>query len=213
MNLTKLFEMQKVLDDRIVAEKGLQGVDLLDKKILALLTELGELSNEYRGFKFWSEDQEPRTFEPNSNDVCEVCKGDPIFFDNNNDKIIGQCESCDGVGVHFYNPLLEEYVDCFHFILSIGNDRPLNIGGFELLDKEVAEHNIRVYKENTITKQFISINRTIADYEVDYDQETYEELLLRFIGLGGMLGFTTDQIEQAYFEKNKINHIRQGSGY
>lgn len=36
MNPDKLFETQKILDDRIVEEKGLQGVDLLDKKVLAL---------------------------------------------------------------------------------------------------------------------------------------------------------------------------------
>src|SRR5690625_1828695 len=120
MNLTKLLKMQKVLDDRIVEEKGLQGVDLLDKKILALLTELGELANEWRGFKFWSEDQKPRDFVPNPDDVCEACNGNPVFQAGN--KITGFCDYCDGVGVHYYNPLLEEYADCLSFILSIGND-------------------------------------------------------------------------------------------
>lgn len=32
----------------------------INKKILALLVETGECANEYRGFKFWSKDQEPR---------------------------------------------------------------------------------------------------------------------------------------------------------
>lgn len=36
MDLSKLFETQKRLDKRIVEEKGLEGQDLLDKKILAL---------------------------------------------------------------------------------------------------------------------------------------------------------------------------------
>jgi len=36
MDLTKLFKAQKELDERIVKEKGLEGQDLLDKKILAL---------------------------------------------------------------------------------------------------------------------------------------------------------------------------------
>lgn len=39
MNLEKLFATQKKLDERIVKEKGLQGQDLLDKKILALQVE------------------------------------------------------------------------------------------------------------------------------------------------------------------------------
>ncbi|MFK2824619.1 dUTP diphosphatase [Bacillus sp. B190/17] len=54
MNLSKLFHMQKALDEYIEAEHDLQNVDLFDKKILALLVELGELANETRCFKFWS---------------------------------------------------------------------------------------------------------------------------------------------------------------
>ena len=41
MNLQPLFETQAKLDKRIVEKKGLQGQDLLDKKILALQVELG----------------------------------------------------------------------------------------------------------------------------------------------------------------------------
>src|SRR5690554_588421 len=95
MNLSNLFKIQKQLDDRIIKEKGLEGQDLLDKKILALQVELGELANEWRGFKFWSTNQNPRT---------RVYYGPPELPD---------------VGT-YVNPLLEEYVDCLHFILSIG---------------------------------------------------------------------------------------------
>src|SRR5690625_5583674 len=70
MDLQKLFKAQRELDNRIVKEKELEGQDLLDKKILALLVELGELANEARFFKFWSENQ-----EPNTECVCELCEG------------------------------------------------------------------------------------------------------------------------------------------
>ncbi|MGE6624638.1 dUTP diphosphatase [Bacillus pumilus] len=60
MNLLKMFEMQKELDDRIIREKGLEGQDLLPGLILALQVELAECANEWRGFKFWSNDQQPR---------------------------------------------------------------------------------------------------------------------------------------------------------
>ncbi len=36
MNLEKMFEMQKALDERIIKEKGLEGQDLLPNLILAL---------------------------------------------------------------------------------------------------------------------------------------------------------------------------------
>lgn len=100
MNLTKLFEMQKVLDERINKEKGLEGQDLLPQKILALLVELGELANEWRGFKFWSKRQFPTNLEVHS-----------IDKEGN---------------VYYRNTLLEEYVDCLHFLLSIGLELSVN---------------------------------------------------------------------------------------
>ncbi|MFD1735952.1 dUTP diphosphatase [Bacillus salitolerans] len=54
MNLSTLFTMQKKLDQRIELEHGLQNESLFERKVLALLVELGELANETRCFKFWS---------------------------------------------------------------------------------------------------------------------------------------------------------------
>ena len=54
MNTEKLFNMQKELDRHIEAQHDLEKEDLFDRKILALLVELGELANETRCFKFWS---------------------------------------------------------------------------------------------------------------------------------------------------------------
>jgi len=39
MNLTELFQIQGKLDERIIKQHGLEGQDLLDKKILALQVE------------------------------------------------------------------------------------------------------------------------------------------------------------------------------
>ncbi|MFS0775732.1 dUTP diphosphatase [Neobacillus sp. 3P2-tot-E-2] len=54
MQLEKLFRMQRGLDLHIEEKHGLQNEDLFDRKVLALLVELGELANETRCFKFWS---------------------------------------------------------------------------------------------------------------------------------------------------------------
>lgn len=49
MNLSKLFEMQKELDEHIEKEHPREpGEDRLAKKILALQVELGELANEWK---------------------------------------------------------------------------------------------------------------------------------------------------------------------
>src|SRR5579875_595315 len=111
MNLTKLFEIQRALDDRIVKEKGLAGKDLVPMKLLALQVELGELANEWRGFKFWSEDQEPRLSNPN----CDLCEGSGVY-----EKVTDMPDYPEVLTCVCASPLLEEYVDCLHFILSIG---------------------------------------------------------------------------------------------
>ena len=53
VDLLQLFKLQK-LDDRIAKEHDLQPKKLLKEKMLALLVEIGELANETRCFKYWS---------------------------------------------------------------------------------------------------------------------------------------------------------------
>lgn len=158
MNLTKLFELQKALDDRIIEEKKLQGKNLFWNKVLALQVEMGELANEWRRFKHWSDDKEPRR-----------------------------------------ERMLEEYVDCLHFVLSLG----LDIG------VEIPESGLK-NERDTITSQFVSM---MAFTNEDGTPMDWEDLWGHFIGLGEMLGFSWAEVEAAYIRKNDINHLRQDEGY
>ncbi|WP_226036468.1 dUTP diphosphatase [Aquibacillus saliphilus] len=54
MDWSQLFNMQKQLDSYIEKNHQLGSSNLFDKKVLALLVEVGELANETRCFKFWS---------------------------------------------------------------------------------------------------------------------------------------------------------------
>ncbi|WP_121605535.1 dUTP diphosphatase [Virgibacillus sp. Bac332] len=184
MNLNKLFPIQKELDTRIEREKGLEGQDLLDKKILALQVELGELANEWRGFKFWSKDQEPRNNVPFN--------------------VYGLFEGQEEPDIEYKNLLLEEYVDCLHFILSIGLEKEFE--NRVILDSVTDQ-------ESNINHQFNVLFDKVGDF---YSYETignYVAIVALFLGLGEMLGFTWEQIEQAYLDKNKVNHERQANGY
>lgn len=165
MNFEKLFEIQAGLDEHIIQEKGLERQDLLDKKILALQVELGELAQEVQDeWKFWKLD-----------------------FKRNTKKI------------------LEEYVDCLHFVLSIGLEHQ------EYL--EPIEYQDYIKENDNITEQFHQVFKSVSDYEWYRDETNYYEMACQVLGLGEMLGFTEEQIEQAYLEKNKINHERQNTGY
>lgn len=220
MNLSKLFETQAALDEHIMQEHPeLVGQNNLDWKILALQVELGECANEWRGFKKWSKDQKPR----NSVEYkCRHCNGTGAGGIHHN-SLTGDCNKCAGEGEFYSSPLLEEYVDCLHFILSIG---------LEEIDWYDAKAEIRYiawkelgydsFHDSSIIRQFNGLFLDIGtlydaaiDRAFDYQtvEDSYGNMCRTFTGLGEMLGFTWEQIEQAYYDKNKINHERQESGY
>jgi dimeric dUTPase (all-alpha-NTP-PPase superfamily) len=175
MNLSKLFEMQKVLRDRINYNEP----DRFNKLILALLVELGECANEWRGFKFWSVNQIPHKSAIRIPAMMEEDK-------------------------EYYNPLLEEYVDGLHFVLELG------------IEKEFT-HLTQINEEYscpTVEEQFIAITSAVVRFKLwGGNNEDYLTILGLFNGLAKMLGFTWEDIEQAYVSKNQVNHQRQEQGY
>lgn len=188
MNITRLFEMQKVLRDRI----GYKGEDRPEKLTLAFIVELGECANEWRGFKFWSVNQEPRT----------IALRHPAMMEEDKE---------------YYNPLLEEYVDGLHFVLEHGLDL-LEKEAIMILPTEIEPAPIP-YRSKTIVKQFkyvlmiaLSLDNEVEN-EINLVDQLYSDLFEQYLTLGEMLGFTPEQIEQAYMDKNQINHERQANGY
>lgn len=187
MNLTQLSEIQKILDARIEKEHPiLEGEDRLAKKILALQVELGECANEWRGFKFWSTNQKPNISKPVT-----------TFYGSRNGETT--------------NPLLEEYVDCLHFILSIGLELKIHV-------PQTVSYELSEPMPND-TEVFIDLIQ--GSYWFFRQKDRYPHHLVTgwvqyfstFHKLGEILGFTWDQIEQAYYNKNAINHDRQDTGY
>jgi dimeric dUTPase (all-alpha-NTP-PPase superfamily) len=161
MNLKKLYELQKNLDDRIREQHNLQGVSLLSKKTLALNVEIGELANETRCFKYWSDKKA-----------------------SDRDRI------------------LEEYVDCLHFILAIGIEKEYDDTPIELKSTDY-----------DMTEQFLTLYIDINDFMVCSSKDHYITLFEDFLSFGKSLGFSEEDVEDAYVKKNNINHKRQDEGY
>ncbi|MCM3012524.1 dUTP diphosphatase [Bacillus subtilis] len=228
MNLQKMFEMQKALDERIIKEKGLEGQDLLPNLILALQVELAECANEWRGFKHWSNNQKPRT---NLSTTVGATPENAAFFRCENDncgEILSkedfknlfepdyeECPICKVGYVNAFrdkNPLLEEYVDCLHFILSIGNRIGINNDtAIQQIMRQAEERELET--KIGIGKTFSHLISLVFGFYFSIDDWTYVRSFERFLNLGKLLGFSSEQIEAAYMDKNAVNHQRQQDGY
>jgi dimeric dUTPase (all-alpha-NTP-PPase superfamily) len=163
VDLQRLYSMQKMLDERIETQHGLQDENLVEKKMLALFVEIGELANETRCFKFWSL-KPPAPLEK----------------------------------------VLEEYVDGLHFILSLGIE--LNFGDdVDKMKKETENYSL--------VEQFLRVFQAVNEFQQTKSLEAYKHLFTNYLQLGEHLGFTNEQIEQAYIKKNEVNHERQNQNY
>jgi dimeric dUTPase (all-alpha-NTP-PPase superfamily) len=101
---------------------------------------------------------------------------------------------------------LKEYCDCLHLILSIGLDKGWG-SGIEIMEP------LPKVVTNKVTSQFNLLFRKISDFHSANTYMNYRWIINLFISLGEMLGFTWEEIEAAYLDKNKVNHERQDDGY
>ena len=98
-------------------------------------------------------------------------------------------------GIIDTNKLLEEIADCLHFALSLES----KIKNYNL--EEVTEEDFKDYAKYDL-------------YEIiDRCFTIYGAVLGDTIALGLCLGFTLEQLEEAYYKKNKINWDRIANNY
>lgn len=124
--------------------------------------------------------------------------------------------------------ILEEYVDCLHFLLSITlafDDSSLGatlnrvVGAYG--DDRLAKLSwVSGLPHNQVMNTTLLSLTSMASelyYNFYEDGEMSKNILVdlwdSFIFLGLTQGFTLDAIEEAYYKKNKVNFKRQESGY
>ncbi len=162
MDITKIVEMQKTLDNRIYNKFGLVESETFAKRKLALIVELSELANEVRCFKFWS-------VKPSSAKAV----------------------------------ILEEYVDCLHFIVSLGITINADFAKIDFAKHEQVE---------SLTEQFVKTISMTSNLTLD-NTDLYYQLFTEINTLSYNLGFTLDEVLEAYNAKNEVNHQRQSNNY
>ena len=94
-------------------------------------------------------------------------------------------------GIIDINKLLEEIADCLHFALSLEDE--IRNYNYEAVFKHYDEYDLYEIIDNCFTIYGTVLGDTIA--------------------LGLKLGFTPDQLEEAYYKKNKINWDRIANNY
>lgn len=101
--------------------------------------------------------------------------------------------------------ILEEFVDCVHFLLSIAID----------VDFPIAKYDFTPYIQDSkdIVAQFNACFYTVYVAEERCSKFSIRYMFENFLGLGSMLGFSYEDIEKAYLEKNQINLERLATGY
>ncbi len=101
--------------------------------------------------------------------------------------------------------ILEEYVDGLHFVLSIGLD--LSFKEVEITTEVDLSEKMDKIDINTL---FLNLYQSGSKSLLN---EEFQSFFDTFLGLGVKLGFSFEEIEEAYFAKNRVNHARQDTGY
>ncbi|WP_163526641.1 dUTP diphosphatase [Halobacillus ihumii] len=102
----------------------------------------------------------------------------------------------------YKNPLLEEFIDVVHFVASVG------------LELGIKEIEIVQVNDKTVLEFFRDIFNSASQLGYGKDKfNMFQTVISHVTALGAKLGFTSDQIMEAYKQKNATNFERQANGY
>ena len=99
--------------------------------------------------------------------------------------------------------ILEEYVDSIHFLLSLGNEKKFNT-----LESWPLSH-----RDESLTLLFLRTQSSINQFLIEPTMDLYKDIWSWYGAIAVNLGFTHEDVVQAYNEKNEKNYERQRSGY
>ena len=206
MNFKKLQAMQAKLDEVILAEKApMTQEERFNKTLVALSVEIAEVANTVEHFKFWKDNK--GKIDRGRFSVIHIFQEEELVD-------VEYIE--DSTGIQYTDweayklTLVEECSDALHFILSLANQIGYEI---DLCNWEISQE----LKEDYL----IYINRDIfflfkSFRDKNFVSVTHENLFRVILGVFGYfesLGITKKELEQAYYDKNKINYERLENGY
>lgn len=201
MNFKKLQDTQAKLDEAILADKAPMTVEeRFNKTLVALSVEIAEVANCAEHFKFWKDNKgkvDSDRFIVTPSIVNNLIEGD--YLDNTTMQYVTENQA------HKLT-LIEECSDALHFILSLANQVDFEINGigthFEIADDV-----------DSLEKNFLFMNHVIGLAELKHFHSDLEMIIDVFFIYINQLGISEQELEQAYYDKNKINYERLENGY
>ena len=204
MNFKKLQAMQAKLDEAILADKApMTTEERFNKTLIALSVEIAEVANTVEHFKFWKDNKgkvDEKRFIVTSVIVNNLIKDDYLnSLDNTTMQYVTEKQA------HRLT-LIEECSDALHFILSLANQIDYKIVG-------LGKHFKISEDADSLEKNFLFLNHVIGLREFKHFHSDLEMIIDVFFIYINQLGVSQQELEQAYYDKNKINYERLENGY
>ena len=201
MNFRKLQAMQAKLDEAILKEKApMTAEERFNKTLVALSVEIAEVANCAEHFKFWK----------NNKGKVDYDRFD-VDWDYEGTRIIGYYDYKKEAAYQIsYEQahrltLIEECSDALHFILSLANQVGVKIVNFNR-EEDTTKEDAFIKLLQDIAKISTSTTNTVLTIDI---RLIFNALLTYFC----LLGITPEELEQAYYDKNKVNYERLENGY
>lgn len=197
MNWNKLQEMQVALDNAILqAKPKMTAEERFNKTLVALSVEVAEVSNCSEHFKFWKDNK------GKVDDKRFWTEDKVVYYDKLKEV------SLDFKQAHKLT-LVEECSDALHFILSLANQLEIELDNPLVHSSDVVKEFLYLRINDSITSCFHNYSRK----SFGFCQNNLKKVNFYFMNYINSLGITTQELEQAYYDKNKINYERLREGY
>mgnify|MGYP003620197914 CR=1 FL=1 len=202
MNFKKLQAMQAKLDEAILADKApMTAEERFNKTLVALSVEIAEIANTVEHFKFWKDNK--GKIDRKRFSVIHIFQEEELVD-------VEYME--DNTGVQYADweahrlTLIEECSDALHFILSLANQVSYKI-------IRIGIHFEIVEDADSLEKNFLFLNHVIGLADFKHFHSDLEMIIDVFFIYINQLGISEQELEQAYYDKNKINYERLENGY
>ena len=106
-------------------------------------------------------------------------------------------------GMEEKDVVLDEYADGMHFLLSLGIDIGIDVSNIFEIEVENNDLTAQILKCYKLTNMFLE----------DANTNNYLSLFNSYLAIIPLLGYSANEVVEAYFKKLGTNYVRQQTNY